>query len=1167
MVQAYFAALFHSQYNLPMRLSTTLFVLLLVFKAPTSIGAQDINTLQKVAARVLFGLETADTSAQSLKQSDEFVPADTLKAQELTFKATFLLQVKKYPEAREAAEAATAIYAQLNIENEKALFAWNALKMVCYYTENYNRALEAGEATAAICRKIYPETHPKVLASYNDLGVLYSSTGNHDKALEILGKALELSLQLPDVCTSNINHIYKNIGTQYMHKAQYAKALEYYEKEYQIAVQCDIETTWAMVGIYIDLATASWHLGDLYKPIGYLEKGALLAERLAPPIKLADIDNAIDCYDDLGRAYGEVHAIDKAKVAYDKALSLKLKFRPTNYISISDSYNNLASNLIGRGDYKSAAQNHEKAIAILSKSAQGSQAKLAYYYGNLAMCINHLGDTRRAIELQEHALNLKLIAYGPDHPGVTGSYHNLAWAFSDIGEYEQALRYFDLAINTFIKSVGEMHIDVATFYSGIGATHRQMGNTQKAAEYYRRALEIYAQVYREDQPTMANTLYNLGALYAPGGDLEAAVRDINRGIAINATYFGPHSAQLAGGYTVLGSVLKKAGRFDDAERAFRSALTALDADNPDISDNSNTSEQRIGTHTAIAVFYQNWYRQHPDPALLITSQHHYAEALAALNRLSRSVSPASKSTLAAQAADICAGAIATNLRLRTRTDSLRAFDFAERSKAFVLFETMKDADALHIAGIPDSLLQHERNLRIEIAFYENLRQEKQDSIQQRADTTLLAIGTTLLHIKQQHEDLIHLFEIRYPEYYQAKYGLATANVAAVQHMLQPGQTLLEYTIGDSSIFAFIVRPDYFSVHELPRDFPLEQTVDTLTRLGIYAYYTLPKAKRSQAIEKSSVRHYTNAARLLYEKLVAPLAGNLTVDLIIIPDGVLGYVPFEALLSGEPSRHGVFSSYEPHFLLRRHRISYGASATLLREMRDKKHHDEPVANVLALAPFFRGDTAVLHARADSSDLFALREAFGPLPSSGDEAYAVTTLFGGSALYGPDASREAFCRLAPKHRILHLSTHGKADDRLGDYAYLALGVPGDTTAFDKLYARDLYSLGLHADLVVLSACETATGKLRRGEGIVSLARAFSFAGAKSLVTSLWKVDDTTTKDLMTGFYRHLHDGEAKDAALQQAKFDFLENKRDADGGAKLHPFFWAGFIAVGDMRALH
>ena len=250
--------------------------------------------------------------------------------------------------------------------------------------------------------------------------------------------------------------------------------------------------------------------------------------------------------------------------------------------------------------------------------------------------------------------------------------------------------------------------------------------------------------------------------------------------------------------------------------------------------------------------------------------------------------------------------------------------------------------------------------------------------------------------------------------------------------------------------------------------------------------------------------------------------------------------------------GVFSSYP--FLLKEHQISYCYSATLLREMRDKKHHDLPEKSVLALAPFF-----------SDAPFASLRDSLITLENSGEEIAQVAKIWNGTAIYGQAASLDTFLQLAAQYRILHLSTHGKADDLEGDYAYLALADAQQEEPVDKLYARDLYNLELNADLVVLSACETGIGKLRRGEGIISLARAFAAAGAKSLVTSLWKVDDEKSKELLVGFYKYLQDGKPIDTALQQTKFDFLNNN-SSDGGAFLHPFFWAGFIAIGDMGAM-
>lgn len=160
---------------------------------------------------------------------------------------------------------------------------------------------------------------------------------------------------------------------------------------------------------------------------------------------------------------------------------------------------------------------------------------------------------------------------------------------------------------------------------------------------------------------------------------------------------------------------------------------------------------------------------------------------------------------------------------------------------------------------------------------------------------------------------------------------------------------------------------------------------------------------------------------------------------------------------------------------------------------------------------------------------------------------------------------FLRAAPEYRILHLATHGKADDRLGDYAWLAFAVPGSPGRFEPLFARDIYDLRLNAELVVLSACQTGTGRLRRGEGIISLARAFARAGARSLLTTLWSVSDSPTQTITTGFHQYLAGQAApKDKALQQAKLDYLAGSRGS--GNLAHPYYWAGFLLVGDARAL-
>jgi CHAT domain-containing protein len=369
--------------------------------------------------------------------------------------------------------------------------------------------------------------------------------------------------------------------------------------------------------------------------------------------------------------------------------------------------------------------------------------------------------------------------------------------------------------------------------------------------------------------------------------------------------------------------------------------------------------------------------------------------------------------------------------------------------------------------------------------------------------------------------------------------------------------LLEYFTGDSSLFLFVVRPDTFLVQEVKRDFPLEAWIDSL-RFGLYGYYAADKGLRTDSLRLSALNSYIRHAQLLQQKLIAPVAAYLPENVILVPDGPLGYIPFDALLTGAPEDSNNFKSYP--YLLQQHQFSYTYSATLLREMRDKKHRQEPEKDFAAFAPFYNGDTTLLASMYAYDEL--MRKDLQPLVYSGPEVAAAAKLMKGETIAGSAATEERFTSTAGNYRILHLATHGRADNRVGDYAFLAFTELKDSIENELLYVKDLYNLQLNADLVVLSACETGIGKLQRGEGIISLARAFAYAGAKSIVTSLWSVNDKSTSELMRFFYRELRRGKDKDEALRLARQRLLResNVRNA------HPFFWAAFVPLGDMRGV-
>jgi CHAT domain-containing protein len=228
------------------------------------------------------------------------------------------------------------------------------------------------------------------------------------------------------------------------------------------------------------------------------------------------------------------------------------------------------------------------------------------------------------------------------------------------------------------------------------------------------------------------------------------------------------------------------------------------------------------------------------------------------------------------------------------------------------------------------------------------------------------------------------------------------------------------------------------------------------------------------------------------------------------------------------------------------------------MSSRKHRQTPSADLMALAPFYVSDTSVLATRATQ------RLVLAPLPYSREEIQRVQEQVGGNdlVLSGQQASKKLFLKMAGQYSILHLATHGKANHREGDFSFLAFATEDPDAEKGLLSVGELYNCSLNADLVVLSACETGIGEEQRGEGVVSLARAFAFAGAKSIVSSLWSVNDKSTMQVMDGFYAELKAGRSKNLALNTAKQQYLEQHP----GKASHPFFWAGFVAVGDMSAL-
>jgi CHAT domain-containing protein len=368
----------------------------------------------------------------------------------------------------------------------------------------------------------------------------------------------------------------------------------------------------------------------------------------------------------------------------------------------------------------------------------------------------------------------------------------------------------------------------------------------------------------------------------------------------------------------------------------------------------------------------------------------------------------------------------------------------------------------------------------------------------------------------------------------------------ITRSLSPHSVILEYVLDDPKSFCLYVTNAHAGVTTLPA---------SRAELG-----KLVAAYRKQVQTRTGT---IPAARTLYADLIAPLPRRiLKRRLIVIPDGPLNLMPFDALVNGNG-----------RYVLETHVVTYAPSATVLRIIEEANAYISNQITFLGVggvkyriltADAAPGGKPVPKGLASVSNPFDPKaEPLRNLAESADEVTAAGRIFGSSSvlLLGPDATDAAFkAEPLDRFRIVHIAAHGVASPMFPDRAALVLGEDPAHHDGGLLQVRQIRGLHLDAELVTLSACDTGAGRLEGEEGIESIERAFLFAGARSVLASLWTTSDFYTTDLMEDFYRNLASGQDEGEALRNAKGALIRQF-----GTQATPFYWAGFTLVGDGAA--
>ncbi|HOY06839.1 MAG TPA: CHAT domain-containing protein [Saprospiraceae bacterium] len=885
-----------------------------------------------------------------------------------------------------------------------------------------------------------------------------------------------------------------------------------------------------------------WHLrGQLTKALAFFEKSMVISRRQFPPgdIKLTTPLNNLAFF------YKQAQDFKRSRENLEEALSIRLHHMPEAY-ETGQAWANLGTLEYEVGNYSKALEDYLKAESLYIRySNPKAQVSLSVAYLNMANVYDEWGDYDRAIEYYRKSLGIRKTHMLPGDVRIGtclslmgNSYENKRDLPNAENSYREALRICTaLAPNVDSSELANCYENLATLLS-------KQKNFPEAIQNQKQCLRIREKCDWLGAGRAADAMVLLAQMYVGVGKLDSAAQYAEQAKEIwQQSYKDFYPPSSLDGWLTLADIRIRQGALQGAWQLTEEAMLL----NGKSSGEDLVREQQIlltRARICRARYRQSGHIPDLQPAIPLLRKILDSQAAQQL-RFGRAGSRLTAANLLYPVAEEALG-ICTELYEITHDSSVidLGFQFMEQTKSALLRLNANETQAVFSSQVSTVLLNEEAICKHQLTGVEEERMELLLGGTPLNDPEVLALDGRLFELNRTMDSLKTIIRQQYPAYFQVCYSTVTSSITDIQHDLSAkNQTLLSYFWGEQGIYLIGIQSQDAFLIRLPDRSDIEPAARQLLQ--------------ELRVAKKESQTLISASRSLYDALIKPVAARLTPKLVVVSDGVLSYLPFEVLLRRQPDNPYRYHTFP--YLMLEHAFSYAPSASIWKEMCRKEPSKKPARMLAAFAPFYEGHPSQLAYLPEADTL--RRQTFDPLPYSGEEVYRIQKITDGDVFFRKTATLAQFESIAEQYRILHLATHGKANDRSGDLSYLAFLNALDTTRCDLLLARDLYNMHLNAELITLSACETGAGEMRRGEGIISLARAFILAGSKSIVTSLWAVNDASTQKLMVTFYANLKKGMTKDQALTAAKRSYLKNFSPA-----AHPYYWASFVALGDMRPL-
>jgi CHAT domain-containing protein/Tfp pilus assembly protein PilF len=839
--------------------------------------------------------------------------------------------------------------------------------------------------------------------------------------------------------------------------------------------------------------------------------------------------------------------------------SLVLKQELGDKASIGSTLTSIGAIYYLQGDFVQAMEFYRKGLE-LSEAAR-DKAGMAQALNNIG--ITHQSQVDYSMALETYRKSLKLRQEIEDKPGIAAVLANMGTVYRLQGNYSLAMDCYHKSLK-WVEELGIKEEMAATF-SNIGIIHALQGNSELARFFYQKSLDIKEEL--KDRAGVSRTLGNFGALYRRQGNYDLAKEFYQKSLALAEAL--KNKEMIAINLGNLGNAHLSQGYYDLAMEHYQKSLPL--SEELGIKDQIVRNLNGIGqSHRRKGNYAQGL--ESAERAITIARQTEDREQLFDLLTTMGQIYAALQQNARAHQSFEEAITVIESLRARVaggdqeqqrffedkltpyqgmvellvvQNQSVAALAYAERAKARTLLDVLRSGRISVTKAMTAEEQEQERGFNNRLVSLNT--QISRENIRPHPDAARLNdLKAQLQQARLDYEAFQTSLYAAHPELKTQRGEAEPLTLEQARGLLPDARcALLEYVVTDEKTYLFALTGNAAGTAIEVKVYPLEiKGHDLGDRVS----------KFREALAQGSPG-FRQPARELYDLLLKPAAAQLQgkTSLVIVPDGTLWELPFQALLTA-PN----------HYLIEDSAIAYAPSLTALREMtllRDRKRDSTESSTLLAFGNPALGKQTIARAR-----LVLMDEKLDPLPEAERQVNELRRIYGAakSRVYtGAEAREERAKAEAGAYRILHLATHGVLNDVSPMYSRVLLSqTEGDANEDGLLEAWEIMKMDLKADLAVLSACETARGRVGAGEGMIGLSWALFVAGCPATVVSQWKVDSASTTELMIEFHRQLQSQGTNPPGSFSAARALREAALKLQRTAKYrHPFYWAGFIVSG------